>query len=86
MKILRLRLSHVALVAVLPLLATAATAAAKDEPAPHPASALVKRADHARRANLEDARRLADEALALIAAQPGRKGSAKGVRLPWHYL
>jgi diguanylate cyclase (GGDEF)-like protein len=54
--------------ALLPLWVTAAIAA--DAPPAHPAADLVKRADHARRANLEEARRLADEALALIAAQP----------------
>ncbi len=63
-------LRFLALSAWLSLLAPPAAAAAKDEPAAHPAAALVKRADHARRANLEEARRLADEALALIAAQP----------------
>jgi diguanylate cyclase (GGDEF)-like protein len=59
----------VALLAAL-LMAATGFAAAKDEPAAHPAAALVKRADHARRANLEDALRLANEALALIAARP----------------
>ncbi len=70
MKILRPRLSHLALVALLPLLATAAFAAAKDEPAAHPAADLIQRAIPAIRSQPDEARRLADEALGLLAARP----------------
>jgi diguanylate cyclase (GGDEF)-like protein len=53
------------------LLATAAFADAKQEaPAAHPALERVQRAELARRSHPDDARRLADEALALTAAQP----------------
>lgn len=61
---------RLALLAPLSLLATVALAAAKDEPPPHPAAALVEQADRARRVKLDEARRLAEQALAQVAARP----------------
>jgi len=61
----------VALLALLlPLAMPALADAHKQAPGAHPALELVQRAESARRGNPQDARRLADEALALIAARP----------------
>ena len=60
----------VALLCAVPLLADAARSPTTQVAAAHPAAQVVQQAVKAGRSNPEDARRLADEALGLIAARP----------------